>query len=312
MHYFFDESGNWESIHLNKIDLILAGVAIPDENLELVKTEIYNLKSQNNLRSIHAADVNIDIKTKFKTLIAALLAKNIIKTYVKKCKTKTLCEKLNYFSSNEIFIESASQFILNLVFADKNPSLFWDFKFHYTYPDKVLEQMEIKKLMEKHRFDHPISLFEKHYSYSSPSAFMQRKKQILNQLNNAKYKKGRVAEFLNSKYSHETNMHSEPFKLYDLTLLELTVNENLKHRNIFTERINASYNKFAMELGIPPLNSGINLNYIAKENPENNFGIEIADTIANFFYTYKSRPYLNYSDDEKSILSLTSLINEEV
>jgi len=141
MHYYFDESGNWEEIENEKNVLVIAGVLVKDKQiLENLNNDIEKFKKDKNLNELHMTDIkDFSIKDGLYQILDKYIQEQQMKVLGYVLKPKNITETQR--DEDELYLDIASRLISEITFGDKDIKIEYDMKFHYAYPQNVIKNM---------------------------------------------------------------------------------------------------------------------------------------------------------------------------
>jgi len=145
MKYYFDESGNWQEIQNENRNLVIGGVLIKDENHHIELSEEFKwFMAENRLKYIHMNELEEFQREELLKIILKYLKDDKIKSLLYVTNPRYLYSKTT-LSADEIYIELATELISNIAFGDESIEIEYDMKFHYAYPENILEEIDLKK-----------------------------------------------------------------------------------------------------------------------------------------------------------------------
>jgi len=276
MNYYFDESGNWQELEQEHRNLVIGGVvAKNEESLIDLKDELENFKFKNNLRHIHATELEP---------IKRVELYNIFVKYFENKTLKALLYMMNpaiFYSQTQkdpedIYISVASELLSNIAFGDSKIAVEYDMKFHYAYPANILESMK-----EYRNYDEFIRM-SKNFTFKNEEVKEKQKNRI-------------------SKILSRLNIPSD--KLNDSNFLykylweefRLKVESGAKMREKFKERTLSKIEQKNIKLG---LKNDVELNIEYKGKHNQSVGVYVIDVLTNIVRYHGVAPK---SDDVKEI-----------
>jgi hypothetical protein len=276
MHYYFDESGNWQELEQEKRNLVIGGVvAKNEERLKDLEDELNIFKFKNNLKYIHANELD---QFKRKELI------DIIAKYFENQTLKALFYLINpalFYSQSkkdpeDIYISIASNLLSHIAFGDNDIKVEYDMKFHYAYPQNVLENMEIYR-----DYNDEFVRMARNFTFRDKNIEKKQKERI------KKISKGIIPDYKLNDFRFLYKYLWEEFRL--------KVEAGARMREKFKERTLFKLEEKNKKLG---LNYNIKLNIEYKGKHNQSIGVYVIDILTNIVRYHGIQ---TKSDDVKNI-----------
>ena len=260
MYYYFDESGNWQELNEEKKNLVIGAVVVKDEEKLLdLKDDLENFKSNNKLDNIHMTELDENQRNELHKVIVKYLEDETIKGLFYLVNPEIFYSQTQV-DAEDVYISVASQLLANIAFGDDEIKVEYDMKFHYAYPQNILDSMKIK-------------YFDDFTQMQSNLAF--RKEKIQSQ-------KERVKKQL-QRYNLALKVTENIGELYKYVWTEfrLKVELGARMREKFKERTLLRLEQNAKKLG---LNDKIKLKIEYKHKQQQSIGVYVADILSNIVY----------------------------
>lgn len=302
MNYFFDESGNWDSIK-GRDYLVLGGIGIADKNMPDVIFAVESFRKANNLKSIHACDSNPILREKLLLVISELISAGKLVSAVKFYSQKYLKKELGRSRTDELYLKEAADFVQKFIFGDNHPAINWDPKFKYSFIEGT-----IKHISRKERWNSRIRSVDEGYVLNGQ--FVENKwNEMLSRVDKKSSPSLIIQQFKDKVVACATDTEkAEIIKSFELSELELYLTQTLTMRERFNQRIEDRYENTIKRFSTQNPGRRIRVNYIDKhaESRERN-GIEIVDFLCFLFYTGGKELPSNSSSALKSIYANTEI-----
>lgn len=299
MNYYFDESGNWKEIENETNRLVLAGLVIRDKNIARdLGQEFALFKSENNLEHIHASEIKDKfLKEELYKIISRYISLDDVLVLGYLIDPKMLFSQ-TMKDPDEIYIDTASNLIGEMVFGDKDINIEYDMKFHYAYPQKILENMD-----KKRDYDDYIQMSKNFYlkKHSFEKQKDRIKKNILRVQNRVEnsyevLKKLEDISFVNSYLWEEFRLKTEKSAIL---------------REKFKDKIYSYINQQAKLLNLNFDDTKVKIAY--KNKYQQSAGVEMIDVINNLLWRYGKTPPGYLSNAVKTIfknMEIKEITNE--
>ena len=272
MYYFFDESGNWQEEEKKR--LVIGGAIVEnDKNLNEINDRITNYKIERGLREIHANEMSKIDREIFLEVIASLLKEKKLKAFLYIINPDVLLTTQK--EPDEIYSNFASDLLSELAFGDLDVNVEYDMKFHYSYPSKIIENIENKVSSDT------IRMMKSNF-YLTKYSFKKQKKRIKNMI-------------LRNKYSI-VNLDEILAKLEDIVFVSdylweefrLKTEGNLVIREKFKEKSKTKLKKLLEDFNLNSNNLNIDIEYKGKHNQS--AGVQIIDFLTNIVRFHGRNP----------------------
>ena len=321
MNYFFDESGNWSRASVECRKLILGGLFIKDKNTERVlDREFKLLQAENDIKTLHAMDLSPANKEACYRIIANNLSDKdaiLIRTYA----PETAVSK-NAKQAEDVYSDLAADLVNTISFGDDDLNIFYDMKFHYSYPSNVIMQIKGKKPWYYRDMKNKFTL--KDEAFFATRSKIERKTGS-NLGKGSKWQKEVIANFfekvtekkitLNSfdkkaieKLEEEKNKTKDQIENYLWSELWLKIEGEEIAKEKFRDSIFKNNKEQCKAFEMDDINPRLKL-YFADKKDENP-GVQVIDFICNLVYRYGTTPPTNCSDAINTIYK--NIIIEEM
>jgi len=291
MHYFFDESGNWSGYEKKR--LVLGGLIVP--NIDLLNrlfAEFSLLRSTHGLSYLHAAEMSDAAREEIYHIIVGCLAKGaraILRIYP--CRTLFRSTRMTF---EEVYMDLAASLVGLLIMGDDEPSIFYDMKFHYAYPLKIIDAIRYNKPYYYHRIMAALTLKE--------DELARNKARIIAKIDTIKH-----GSTINLDWYMAELANNEKKAVTDYLWSELVLQVQGKEqaRELFRAQILSNLKSMTSQLKTLDSHPVLKIDYLAKDNE--NAGIEMIDFLNNLVYRYGSTPHSAASSTVKKIYSLMTV-----
>jgi len=282
MYYFIDESGNWQEIQEETNKLVIAGMVCKDKkSFDELDEDIKFFKIRHKLENVHAADI------KDRLVLDELYM--IIEKHIKKDSFQVLAYVINpkkFYSttqieSDEVYIDTSANLIKELAFGDEDIKVEYDMKFHYAYPQNVLQNLKITK--EWNQYSQMARNFE-----ITKKALKLNQDRIKKLILKNRYRIPNYEYFI-SKIDDTENKNF--ITKYLWTEFRLKVEKASIIRERFKERINSLLKQDYLDFGI---DVKYKLDIIYSQKQEQSAGVEVIDVINNLIWRNRKIDLLNY------------------
>jgi len=280
MFYFVDESGNWQEIEEETNKLVIAGLLCKNEKaFNELDEDVKFFKIRNGFHgNFHAADIKDNL------LLDEFYM--IIEKYIKSDDFRVLAYVIDpkkFYSqtqkdSDELYLDTSAELIKELSFGDENIEIEYDMKFHYAYPQNVLENLHI--VNEWNSYSQMAKNFNLRYR-----AFEKNKERI---------KTGilRNSHRIENYQTYIDRLDDINFvKDYLWVEFRLKMEKALIIRERFKERINSLLQKEYADFG---LNIDYRLDIKYNQKREQSVGVEVIDVINNLIWRDRKIDLLKY------------------
>lgn len=301
MDYFFDESGNWQEIDNEKKRLVIAGMVIKDEVVTKdLEQDLKLFKIRNKLFQIHASEIK-------DSLLKEELYQ-IIYEYIKLDEVLILAYIINpkiLFSQtmkdpDEIYIDIASDLIGSMTFGDKKIDIEYDMKFHYAYPQNIIENIKIEKKFDEYmqmsrNFFLKDHFFRKHKERISKNILRNRNR--IDNINEV-VKKIDDIKFVNKYLWEEFRLKTEKTALA---------------KEKFKDKIQNYVKQQCKIFGLLAYDMELDIQYKGKHNQS--AGVQVIDVVNNLLWRNGTNPNNNSSSAVKGIyknITIKEILDGEI
>jgi len=261
MHYYFDESGNWQEIGQDKF-IVMGGVVIDDRYLRTILNSIKNFKTENKYPNIHLTDIkDFSIRDKLFEILIPYIETQQIKTLGYVVDTKQLLETKK--SKEDIYLGFASQLLSEITFGDNDIHIETDMIFKFDYKENVLNNM-----FESQNKD--FEMIKKFLTFNK-ERFEQYKYRVLNGV------------FKNNPYIAKQIEKDGWLYEYMWTEFRLRIEKSFTLREILKDRIMYELLLKSKNFGLHNYLPKIEIQYKSKWE-HNVDGVEIADILNNLIF----------------------------
>jgi len=288
MYYYFDESGNWQELNQEKKNLVIGAVVVKDEERLIdLKEDLESFKSNYKLNNIHMTELNNDQKNELHNVIIKYLEDESIKGLFYLVNPEIFYSQTQV-DAEDVYISVASQLLSNIAFGDDNVKVEYDMKFHYAYPQNILDNMKIKHFDEFTQMQ---------------NNFLFRKEKIQSQ-------KERIKKIL-KRYNLELNVTENIGELYKYVWAEfrLKVELSARMREKFRERTLLRLEQNAKKLGLA---DKIKLKIEYKHKNQQSIGVYVADILSNIVYHNGLNAKFDESKEIYKYLKIKEIKNGEI
>jgi len=288
MNYFFDESGDWYGRERNR--LVLGGLLIHNTHtINSLEAELNLLKSEYNLQYFHANEMpQAALNSCYNIILSTLMssAKAILRIY-----PKDTVFRRSRKSSDDIYIELASDLISTMIMGDSKPNINYDMKFHYAFPANIIANIKQKKPYHYKRIMDAMKL--------NIDMLPKEKKRIETRISTIK---GKNLE--QSSWFVQELIENETKAVTDFLWSELTLQIQGKEtiREIFRAKILDSLNQCYQLYNLGINQTALKIDYFAKD--QGNVGIEIIDLLCNLVYKNGAKAKYNAPSIVKQIYEM--------
>lgn len=288
MHYFFDESGDWYGNE--RWRLVLGGLLLKQKHaLASLDAELRLLKAEHKLYYLHANEMSRAALEDCYSIIKKTLTTS--GTAMLRIFSPKIVVNSSRKNADDIYIELAADLISMMIMGDPKPQIHYDMKFHYAYPENIIENTTMEK---PHHFQR---LIKSHALRTDK--YEKELQRIVNKLDKQpRYVKHRIQWFQDLLVSKGHKAVSA--YLWSELVLQVQGKESM--REIFRKTILDNLKVYSEDNKYPQVADSMTIEYLSKD--QGNAGIEVIDILCNLVYKNGVCPPEDVSSTIKDIYSL--------
>lgn len=293
MHYFFDESGNWQYPLKEKNRLLIGGLLVKNQAVRKdMGEELRIFKVRNGQNEIHAADIKDEsLREELYRIIDRYLQLEEVEALVHILKPRKLLSS-TVKDADELYIDIASKLISDISFGDDKLDIEYDMKFHYAYPQNIIENFKSNRAME-------FVNMEKNFTLS-PDGYLKEKKRVLKNisrsLGKSNYKLQEVYDIISND---QDSKHLEVLHKYIWTEFRLKIEKSSFLKDKFKDKIEEHAKQKCKEYALPYEPTKSKIRY--KHKHYQTAGVQVVDVICNLVWRNGHKPPNIASNTIKSL-----------
>lgn len=313
MDYYFDESGNWAKAGYEQKRLLIGGLLFKNEDLEKSLDQEFRIfQAEQHLSTLHATELSPQQKGLCYQIIDKHLTSDtqglvhIFDPGILKSRTR--------IKPDEVYIECATNLIRILALGDLDIRVFYDMKFHYTYPVNIIRQ--IKKIPWHMRDNINRFTLDSSTAQANRDAVLDRIKKLLSSRRLGTHDRKTLDKFAKSLSPQAVIDVLSPDIATDLETEAETIRQHLadyfwselwlkfegreKMRENFRASILTNINQTVSALGMNHFSPSLKIQFLHKQ--KSRAGIIAIDFICNLVYNHGKEISDSTSTAERNIL----------
>lgn len=295
MNYYFDESGNWQELNNERNKLVIAGLLIKNKTTLIeIEQELKLFKVRNNLDIIHANEMNNNIKEELYKIISEFLEKEEVNVLAHYFSPKILRNQ-TIKSADDLYVEIASNLISDITFGDNDIKIEYDMKFHYAYPQNIVENFNKTDKSEYTNMKNNFVI--------KNEVIKQNKEKIRNNISRIinKRKDATLQKYFDLLSSEDNDAQVDFISQYLWSEFELKIDKTNYIKDKFKDKIEDISKSKCKNYSIPyePLNLKIKYQHKHYQSA----GVQIIDVLCNLIWKFGNDLPSNTSSAIQSIYS---------